>query len=114
MTRPTLKTFKKKALKKSGVKDQYKELSPAYELRKKLVSLRQDAGFTQAELAEILNTNKSNISRLESVNSNISPKLSTLTEYAEAIGYKIKIDFVPKKGQEHNKRIQRTAQQRSR
>ncbi|OGT80160.1 MAG: hypothetical protein A3J35_04280 [Gammaproteobacteria bacterium RIFCSPLOWO2_02_FULL_52_10] len=114
MTRTTLKSFKKKALKRPGVKNQYDELSPAYELRKKLVSLRQDAGLTQEQVADKLHTNKSNISRLESVNSNISPTLSTLTEYAEAIGYKIKIDLVPKKGRKHNDGIQRTAQQRDR
>jgi len=98
MSRPTLKAFKKEALKKKGVKDQYEDLTPAYEIRKKLIALRQEAGLTQEEIAEKLNTKKSNISRLESVNSDISPKLSTLTDYAEAIGYKLKIDFAPKEG----------------
>ena len=98
MSRTTLKTFKKEALKKKGVKDQYEDLAPAYEIRKKLIALRQEAGLTQEEIAVKLKTKKSNISRLESVNSDISPKLSTLTEYAEAIGYKLKIDFVPKTG----------------
>ena len=51
--------------------------------------------LTQEQMAEILHTNKSNISRLESVSSNISPKLSTLTDYAAAVGYKLKIEFVP-------------------
>ena len=96
MSRPTLKSFKKEALKKKGVKDQYADLAPAYEIRKKLIALRQAAGLTQEDVAEKLNTKKSNISRLESVNSEISPKLSTLTDYAEAIGYKLEIDFVPR------------------
>lgn len=96
MSRPTLKSFKKEALKKKGVKDQYADLAPAYEIRKKLIALRQKAGLTQEDVAEKLNTKKSNISRLESVSSEISPKLSTLTDYAEAIGYKLKIDFVPR------------------
>lgn len=97
MARPTLKTFKKEALKKEGVKKAYDELSSAYEIRKKLISLRQEAGLTQEQIAEKLHTSKSNISRLESVNTDISPKLSTITDYAEAIGYKLKIDFVPAK-----------------
>ena len=97
MSRPVLKSFKQKALKRPGVQDIYDELAPAYELRRKLVSLRQNSGLTQEEVAEKLHTNKSNICRLESVNSAISPKLSTITDYAEAIGYDIKIDFVPKK-----------------
>ena len=98
MSRPTLKSFKKEALKKKGVKDQYEDLAPAYEIRKKLIALRQGAGLTQEEVAEKLKTKKSNISRLESVNSDISPKLSTLTDYAEAVGYKLKIDFIPNQG----------------
>ena len=97
MARSTLKSFKKAAFKKRGVKEEYIELSAAYDIRKRLIALRQEAGLTQEQLAERLHTNKSNISRLESVTSNISPKLSTLTEYAAAIGYKLKIDFVPEK-----------------
>lgn len=113
MSRPTLKTFKQKALKQPGVQESYNELAPAYELRRKLVSLRQNSGLTQEEVAEKLHTNKSNISRLESVNSTISPKLSTIADYAEAIGYDIKIDFVPKKTV-HKKNSQRATQKRSR
>ena len=96
MARPTLKSFKTKALKNPEVRENYEEMAPAYDLRRKLVALRQDAGLTQEQIAELLCTRKSNISRLESVNSKISPKLSTITEYAKAVGYEIKIDFVPK------------------
>ncbi|MEX0951011.1 MAG: helix-turn-helix transcriptional regulator [Gammaproteobacteria bacterium] len=95
MTRPALKSFKKSALKQAGVKKAYDDLAPAYEIRKKLISLRHEAGLTQAQVAQKLHTNKSNISRLESVDSDISPKLSTLADYAAAIGYKLKIDFIP-------------------
>lgn len=97
MPRPTLKTFKQKALKRPAVKKNYDELAPAYELRRKLVSLRHHSGLTQEEVAKKLHTKKSNISRLESVNSAFSPKLSTISDYAEAIGYDVKIEFVPKK-----------------
>lgn len=114
MTRPSIKSFKEKALKRKGVRKIYDELAPAYELRRKLVSLRQDAGLTQEQVAKKLRTNKSNISRLESVNTTISPKLSTITDYADAIGYDIKIDFVPKKERGSNKGLQRTAQKPSR
>lgn len=107
MTRPTFKNFKKQALKRPGVKAAYDELAPAYELRKKLIALRQSAGLTQEELAEKLSTNKSNISRLESVSSTISPKLSTIADYAEAVGYELQIDFVPKSRKKHNKGSQR-------
>ncbi len=95
MSRPTFNDFKKKALKKPGVKREYDSLATTYRLRKQLIDIRTKAGLTQEELAEILHTKKSNISRLESVNSKISPKLSTIEEYAKAVGYEIEINFVP-------------------
>jgi len=93
--RPSFTDFKKKALENIEVKQEYESLAPAYLLRKKLIQIRKDAGFTQEELAEVLHTKKSNISRLENVNSNISPKLSTIEEYAKAVGYQIEIKFTP-------------------
>jgi len=93
--RPTLKEFKTKALSNQEVAKEYRELSPAYALRKKLIKLRKDAGLTQEGIAEILHTKKSNISRLENVNSKISPKLSTIEQYAKAVGYNLEINFVP-------------------
>ena len=95
MTRPTLAKFKEKALKNDEVKKEYETLSTAYNLKKKLIAIRKTAGLTQEQLAEILSTKKSNISRLENVHSSSSPKLSTIEEYAKAVGYKIEIDFVP-------------------
>ncbi len=93
--RPTLKDFKKKALSDPEVAEEYRNLAPAYELRRQLIKIRKEAGLTQEQIAEILQTKKSNISRLENVNSKISPKLSTIEEYARAAGYKIKINFIP-------------------
>lgn len=95
MTRTTFAKFKKKALANKEVKKEYEALTVAYELRKKLVSLGKTAGLTQEELAEILHTQKSNISRLENVNSLSSPRLATIEEYAKAVGYQVEINFVP-------------------
>ena len=53
------------------------------------------SGLTQEELAKKLHTQKSNISRLENVNSKISPRLSTIEEYAKAMGYNLEINFIP-------------------
>ncbi len=101
MSRATLKDFKKKALSNDAVNKEYKSLSPAYALRKKLIALRQKAGLTQEQIAEVLHTKKSNISRLENANSINSPKISTIEQYAEAVGYNIEIKFTPKRA--HNK-----------
>jgi len=106
MTKPTYRQFKSKALKKPGVKKAYEDLEVAYDLRKQLIALRQKAGLTQEEIAEKLSTNKSNISRLENVHSSISPKLSTIRAYADAVGYKLKLDFVPRGKRQHNKSMQ--------
>ncbi|MEA3545892.1 MAG: helix-turn-helix transcriptional regulator [Thermodesulfobacteriota bacterium] len=91
----TLNEFKAKALADPTVAKEYEKLSSAYALRRKLIRIRKDAGFTQEELAEILHTKKSNISRLENVNTQTSPKLSTIERYAEAVGYELEISFVP-------------------
>ncbi len=96
MSRPTLSAFKKKALSKTAADKEYQSLSAAYTLRKKLIALRQKAGLTQEQIAEILHTNKSNISRLENANSINSPKLSTIEQYAHAVGYDVEIKFKPK------------------
>ena len=106
MTRPTFHNFKKKALSNPDVKAEYESLSAAYQLRKKLIGIRKKAGLTQEELAKRLHTQKSNISRLENANSTISPKLSTIEGYAKAVGFKLKLDFVPQKTlKSHDNRI---------
>jgi transcriptional regulator with XRE-family HTH domain len=114
MTRTRFKSFKQKVLKQPGVAEAYDELVPAYTVRRQLVALRQSAGLTQEQMAQKLNTNKSNISRLESVYSDISPKLSTIVDYADVMGYDVRLDFVPRKKAEHIKRTPRTLEKRSR
>ena len=96
MNRPAFSEFKKKALSNQLVSDEYKALSSAYELRKQLIALRKKAGFTQEELAHLLHTQKSNISRLENSATSNSPKLSTIERYAHAVGYDVEINFVPR------------------
>ncbi len=95
MTRPSFEDFKKEALTQPGVKADYKKLAPAYDLRRKLIAIRLAAGFTQEQMADALKTQKSNISRLENLNSKISPTLSTIERYANAAGYRLEINFVP-------------------
>ncbi len=99
MERVDFSDFKKEALKDSEVREEYEKLKPIFELRRQLIALRKNAGLTQEEVAERLHTKKSNISRLESANSKSSPRLSTIEEYAHAMGYEVKIDFIHR-GQE--------------
>jgi len=95
MNRPSLKQLKKEALSRPAVKAEYDRLAPAYVLRKKLIGLRLEAGFTQEQMARALKTQKSNISRLENVDSTVSPTLSTIERYARAAGYRLEINFLP-------------------
>jgi len=81
------------------VKLEYDRLTPAYSLRKKLIGIRKAAGFTQEQMAQALKTQKSNISRLENVNSKVSPTLSTIERYAHAAGYRLEINFLPETNQ---------------
>ncbi len=96
MGRPTLSEFKKKALVKASVNEAYESMASSYKLRKKLIALRQQAGLTQEQIAKVLHTQRSNISRLENANSINSPKLSTIEQYADAVGYDVEIKFTPK------------------
>ena len=51
---------------------------------------REEAGFTQSELAEKLNTKKSAISRIENHAKDI--KLSTLEKFVQALGKKLRLE----------------------
>jgi len=94
MSRTTLKEFKDKAFQSAELKEAYDTLKPEYAIKKKLIAMRKEAGLTQEKLAELMGTKKSNISRLESFKSDISPRLETLMRYAKATGYELRLDFV--------------------
>ncbi len=94
MSRTTLKQFKEKAFQNPKVEEEYDLLKPEYAIKKKLIAMRKEAGLTQEKLAELMGTKKSNISRLESFKSSISPRLETLINYAKATGHELKVDFV--------------------
>lgn len=98
MKKTKLASFKAKAFANADVKKRYDELKPAYDLRRKMVAIRHNAGLTQEEAARKLRTSKSNISRLESATSTAWPNLATISSYAEAMGYEVRIDFVRKRG----------------
>lgn len=91
--RPTLESFRKKALQNAEVREEYEALSSIFEIKRQMIAMRKKAGLTQEQMAERLGTKKSNISRLESVNSDISPRLNTIEDYARALGHTIKIEF---------------------
>lgn len=91
--RPTFSNFKKEALKDDKVRAEYDGLSTAYEMKRKMIAMRKGAGFTQEQMADILGTKKSSISRLESLSSGTSPSLATIESYAAALGYSVNVEF---------------------
>jgi transcriptional regulator with XRE-family HTH domain len=62
-------------------------------MKRQMIALRKKAGLTQEQMADLLGTKKSNISRLESVSSEVSPRLSTVEDYARVLGYQVKVEF---------------------
>lgn len=68
------------------------------EMRKALIRQLRMArlanNYTQVEIAEKMQTQKQNISRLEK--GQFDPKLGTLLKYAQAVGMRITLDFTPK------------------
>ena len=95
-SRPTLKSFRAKALRDVRVCAEYDALSAAFDMKRRMIAIRKEAGLTQEQMAELLGTKRSNISRLESVNSDVSPRLATIEEYARVLGYSISVEFKPR------------------
>ena len=95
MNRPTFENFKKEAMADPKFKKEYEAMAPVWELRKKLIKLRMKEGKTQEQIAKLMGTQKSNISRLESGEKVSFPTLSTISKYANALGYKVNLEFEP-------------------
>jgi transcriptional regulator with XRE-family HTH domain len=65
----------------------------AFRIGVMLLTARQEAGLTQAEVARRLGTHKSAISRMENHAEDI--RLSTLQRYAEAVGCFLNVELRP-------------------
>lgn len=85
------KYINKRFPKKSKSRDSFELGYENFKIGLLLRQAREEAGLTQEEIANILNTKKSAISRIENHAEDI--KISTLSKYAEAIGRKIHLQF---------------------
>ncbi len=70
---------------------EYEKLKPRYEVISQVIKARAEQNLTQKELAELVGTQKSNISRLESGSYN--PSLDFLTKVAKSLGKEIHIEI---------------------
>jgi transcriptional regulator with XRE-family HTH domain len=88
--------LKEKALKKKNVKAAYEALEPEFSLLGELLKARQEAGLSQAEIAERMGTKAPAVTRLESSLSSgrHSPSIATLKKYAQALGCHLEIKLV--------------------
>jgi transcriptional regulator with XRE-family HTH domain len=93
----SLKEFKARALARPGVKKAYDQLDEEFAFLEEVLKARAAAGLTQAEVAARIGTTQSAIARLESPSSRHSPSVETLQKYAQALGCRVEIKFVPEK-----------------
>ena len=86
------KAFAKKVKKKESYIDSIEDFQEEYAIAKAIHDARKECGLTQAELANIMGTNQNVISRIEKGYMGVSFK--KLTEYAHAMGKKVRIELV--------------------
>jgi transcriptional regulator with XRE-family HTH domain len=95
MSRITHKQVKNELLDNQEVAESYEAMAEQFELLREMIQARQMRGLTQEEVAELMETTKSAVSRLESARAKHSPSIATLQKYAHALGYKLSIHFEP-------------------
>ncbi len=88
--------LKEKALENKTLRDAYDALEPEFSLLHEILRARQDAGLSQAEIAEKMGTKAPAVTRLESSLSSgkHSPSLSTLKKYADALNCHLEIKLI--------------------
>lgn len=92
----THKELKKIALSKSKVKAEYDALEPEFTLLREMLHARQEAGLSQAQVAQRMGTKSPSVTRLESslCSGRHSPSLDTIKKYAKALNCHLEIKLV--------------------
>ena len=79
-------------LKNEAVKNELKMNEAEYKIIEEIIMARKEKKLTQKDLAELIGTKQSNISRLESGNYN--PSLDLLNRIALAVGKELEVRMV--------------------
>ena len=79
-------------LKNPEFKKEYDALEPEFAIIQAMIDARKESGLTQKELSEKTGITQGDISKLERGNGN--PSIRTLKRLAEAMGMRLKIEFV--------------------
>lgn len=90
-----IKDLHKKWLRDDEYRREYDALEEEFALASALIAARSQAGLTQEELAEKMDTSQSAIARMES--GRTIPSGSTLKRFARATGTRLRITFEPAK-----------------
>jgi transcriptional regulator with XRE-family HTH domain len=96
-----LRALHRKWLRDSAYREAYDELAPEFRLARALIEARANAGLTQAQLAERMQTSQSVVARLESGRAH--PSTRTLERFAQATGMRLTIGFEPIEGTARSK-----------
>ena len=88
----TFDDFLKEQLKNPEFKKEYDALEPEFAIIQAMIDARKESGLTQKELSEKTGITQGDISKLEHGNGN--PSIRTLKRLAEAMGMRLKIEFV--------------------
>lgn len=88
--------LKQTALSREDVRAEYDALGHEFELLHVLLTARQEAGLTQAQVAERMGAKPSAVARLESAlaTGKHSPSVATLRKYAHAVNRRLEIHLV--------------------
>lgn len=93
----TLENALNEQMKNPEFKAEYEALEPEFAIIQAIIDARKSSGLTQKQLSERTGIAQSDISKLESGNAN--PSLKTMQRLASGMGMKLKVEFLPAKGQ---------------
>jgi DNA-binding XRE family transcriptional regulator len=79
-------------LKNEEVRNELKKNETEYRIIEEIIMARKEKNLTQKDLADLIGTRQSNISRLESGNYN--PSLEFLNKIANAVGKELEVRIV--------------------
>lgn len=88
----TYSSLKEKYLKDPDVRREYDKLKPRYELIESIIKKRIEKGLSQKDLANMIETKQSAISRIESGNYN--PSFNLIQKIAKALDSKLEVKIV--------------------
>jgi DNA-binding XRE family transcriptional regulator len=85
------KTIKEMLIQDDAFVQEYEKLKPRYEVIAQIIAIRNELNMTQEQLADRMNTKKSNISRLE--RGTYNPSLDYMVKVAKSLGKEIHIEL---------------------